>query len=51
MVHINQIAIVEVLKKKEKGIMAMSPAQEDIISKHEPKVRFRVFRFQKGLLQ
>ena len=38
-----KIVTVEVLKEQEKGIMTMSPQQEDIINKPEPKVRFRVF--------
>ena len=31
--------------------MTMSPQQEDIINKTEPKVRFRVFEVQEVLLQ
>jgi len=39
----DRIATIEALKEEEKGIMTMSPQQEDIINKPEPKVRFRVF--------
>ena len=39
----DRIATIEVLKEEEKGIMTMSPQQEDIINKPEPKVRLRVF--------
>ena len=42
--ELDRIAGVEALK--EKGVtesMTMSPQQEDIINKPEPKVRFRVF--------
>ena len=35
----NRVATIEALKE-EKGIMTMSPQQEDIINKPEPKVRF-----------
>ena len=38
----DRVASIE-LKEKEKGIMTMSPQQEDIINKPEPKVRFRIF--------
>ena len=31
------------LKENEKGIMTMSPQQDDVINKPEPKVRLRVF--------
>jgi hypothetical protein len=47
----DRVATIEVLREKEKGIMTMSPQQEDIINKPEPKVRFRVFRIQEVLLQ
>jgi hypothetical protein len=45
MVQVNRtrVASIEVLKEKEKGIMTMSPQQEDVINKPELKVRFRVF--------
>ena len=43
MVQVNRTASIEALKEKEMGIMTMSPEQEDIINKPEPKVRFRVF--------
>jgi hypothetical protein len=36
-------ATIEPLKGKEKGIMTMTPQQEDVINKLEPNVRFRVF--------
>ena len=39
----DRVATIEALMEKEKGIMIMSPQQEDIINKLEPKVRFRVF--------
>ena len=39
----DRVASIKTLKEKEKGIMTMSPQQEDIINKPEPKVRFRVF--------
>ena len=39
----DRVTTIEALKEKEKGIMTMSPQQEDIINKPEPKVRFRVF--------
>ena len=39
----DRVTTVEALKEKERGIMTMSPQQEDIINKPEPKVRFRVF--------
>ena len=39
----DNIMAVEELKEQEKGIMAMSPQEDDIINKSEPKVRFRVF--------
>ena len=39
----DRIVSIEALKEKEKGIMTMSPQQEDIINKPEPKVRFSVF--------
>ena len=39
----DRVASIEALKEKEKGIMTMSPQQEDIINKPESKVRFRVF--------
>ena len=39
----DRMATIEALKEEEKGIMTMSPQQEDIINKPEPKVRFRVF--------
>ena len=39
----DRVATIEALKEKEKGIMTMSPQQEDIIKKPKPKVRFRVF--------
>ena len=38
----DRVMTIEALKEKEKGIMTMSPQQEDI-NKPEPKVRFRVF--------
>ena len=38
-----RVATIEALKEEEKRIMTMSPQQEDIINKPEPKVRFRVF--------
>ena len=38
---LDRIATIEALKEEEKGIMTMSPQQEDI-NKPEPKVRFRV---------
>ena len=38
----DRVATIEALKE-EKGIMTMSPQQENIINKPEPKVRFRVF--------
>ena len=34
----DRIASIEALKEKEKGIMTISPQQEDIINKPEPKV-------------
>jgi hypothetical protein len=46
---LDRIATIEVLKEEEKGIMTMSPQQEDI-NKPEPKVRFRVFWIQEVLL-
>jgi hypothetical protein len=39
----DRAASIETLKEKEKGIMTMSPQQEDVINKPEPIVRFRVF--------
>ena len=39
----DRIATIEALKEEEKGIMTMSPQQEDIINTSEPKVRSRVF--------
>ena len=45
------VVTIEALKEKKKGIMTMSPRQEDIINKPEPKVRFRVFWVQEVLLQ
>ena len=36
----DRIATTEALKEEKKGIMTMSPQQEDIINKPEPKVRF-----------
>ena len=38
----DRVATVEALKEEEKGIMTMSPQQEDI-NIPEPKVRFKVF--------
>ena len=40
---LDRVTTIEALKEKEKGIMTMSPQQEDIINKPESKVRFRVF--------
>jgi hypothetical protein len=37
----DRVATMEVLKQK--GIMVMSPQEEDVINKLELKVRFRVF--------
>ena len=39
----DRVVTIEALKEEEKEIMTMSPQQEDIINKPEPKVRFRVF--------
>ena len=39
---VDRVVTIEALKEEEKGIMTMSPQQEDIINKPEPKVRFRV---------
>ena len=39
----DRVATIKALKEEEKGIMTMSPQQEDIINKSEPKVRFSVF--------
>ena len=38
----DRVVTIETLKQKEKGIMSMSPQQEDV-NNPEPKVRFRVF--------
>ena len=38
----DRVATIEALREEVKGIMTMSPQQEDIINKPEPKVRFRV---------
>ena len=38
----DRVVTIGALKEKEKGIMTMSPQQEDIVNKPEPKVRFRV---------
>ena len=40
---LDRVTTIEVLKEKEKGIMAMSAQEENIINKPEPKVRFRIF--------
>jgi hypothetical protein len=37
---LDRIATLEMLKGKEKGIVVMSPQQEDIINKPEPMIRF-----------
>ena len=37
------IAAVQAPKEKEKGIIYISPQQDDTINKPEPKVRFKVF--------
>ena len=47
----DRIETIEALKEEEKGIMTMSPQQEDIINKPEPKVKFRVFWIQEVRLQ
>ena len=47
---LDRIATLEMLKGKEKGIVVMSPQQEDIINKPEPKLRFRIFWVQEVLL-
>jgi hypothetical protein len=39
----DRVATIEAFKEQKKGIMTMSPQQEDINNKPEPKVRFRVF--------
>ena len=39
----DRVMTIEALKEMEKGIMTMSPQQENVINKPEPKVRFRVF--------
>ena len=42
---------IEALKEKEKGIMTISPQQEDVVNKPEAKVRFRVCGVQEVFLQ
>ena len=39
----NRVTTIKGLKEEEKGIKTMSPQQEDIINKPEPKVRFSGF--------
>jgi hypothetical protein len=39
----DRVASILALKEKEKGIMTISPQQNDIINKPDPNVRFRVF--------
>ena len=36
----DRIATIEALKEQKKGIMTISPQQEEFINKPEPKVRF-----------
>ena len=47
---LNRVATIEALKEKEKGIMTLSPQQEDV-NKPKPKVRLRVFWVQEVLFQ
>jgi hypothetical protein len=42
---LDKIAIVEVLREKEKRTVAMGPQQEDIIKKPESRFMYRVFQF------
>ena len=36
----DRVASIEAFKEKEKGIMSMSPLQEDVVNKPEPNVKF-----------
>ena len=44
----DRVVTIEELKEKEKGIMARSSQQEDVVNKPETKVRFRIFWFMKS---